>query len=1104
VKVPSGLTVEQWLLELQRAQTERQGAEHVPLMTLQGWSELGKGEPLFEALFVFENYPVGEAVQGLGGPERDLTLERVDLVETDNYPLTLVVQPGKTLELVLRYDVGRFEEAAIRRMAEHFERLLEQLAASPQGKVEQLSLLSAAERAQVLEGWNQTRRDFPRQGSVHQAFEAQVRRTPRAIAVQAGSERLTFAELNDRANVLAARLRAQSVGPDDKVGVVAERGVGMVVALLGVLKSGAAYVPIDPTYPDDRVRWMVEDSEVQILVTSGQVAEKLDGLAVQRLPEESLRDAPGEQALVGAGGGETLAYVIYTSGSTGRPKGTMVTHRSVLNFFEGMDERLGRDNEGKTWFAVTSISFDISGLELWWALSRGFRVIVREDEARGARAQDALSFSLFYFASGSAQERQPYRLLLEGAKVADREGFSAVWTPERHFHAFGGPYPAPSVAAGALAALTSRVELRAGSVVLPLNDTLRVAEEWAAVDRLAQGRVGLSVASGWHVNDFVLAPDGYADRKERMLRELEALRALWRGEAVRGARLSELPVRSELPVWVTAAGNPETFRHAGRLGANVLTHLLGQDFDELAQKIEEYRKARREAGWEGAGQVSLMVHTFVGTNDSEVKELVRQPFTDYLRTSADLVRTLAQSLELKEGKRVDASDVDALVAHAFERHFESSGLFGGPDTCLRTLERIKRAGVNEVACLIDFGVDDERVLESLGDLSALKARWAARESVSEVLRHEGVTHLQCTPSFLRMLALEPEGWAAVGRLEKLLLGGEALPVKLVAETLEQLEAGELHNMYGPTETTIWSSTEKVREVSGASIPIGTPTANNTFYVLDGHREPVPMGVAGELYIGGEGLARGYWHRPDVTAERFVPDPFGKTSGARMYRTGDLVRWLADGRVEYLGRTDNQVKVRGFRIELGEIEAVLGRLPGVAEAVVAAVGEADTQRLVGYVVPRDTPPPSAEALRAHLSATLPAHMVPGQFLFLERLPLTPNRKVDRKALPRPDMLATRQQAYVAPTDPFEEALAQAWSKVLQVERVGIHDNFFELGGNSLLAMQLSQGIRDAGYNLSLRQLLEGPTVAQQAAKLKHAPKATAKAAPPMVSRRSRKG
>jgi acyl carrier protein len=293
---------------------------------------------------------------------------------------------------------------------------------------------------------------------------------------------------------------------------------------------------------------------------------------------------------------------------------------------------------------------------------------------------------------------------------------------------------------------------------------------------------------------------------------------------------------------------------------------------------------------------------------------------------------------------------------------------------------------------------------------------------------------------------------------------------------------ELWNMYGPTETTVWSTCARITDTSDG-ITIGQPVANTRIYLLDAHGQPVPVGVAGEMYIGGAGVARGYLNRPELTAERFVADPFVNEPNARMYRTGDLARYLPDGNIEFLGRNDFQVKLRGYRIELGEIESALQRHPAVREvAVLAREDVAGDKRLVAYIVAANPPADLVDQLRALLRVSLPEYMVPAHFLTLDALPRTPNGKVDRRALPPPDNSGPDfPAAFVAPRNPVEEVLAGIWADVLRLEQVGVRDNFFDLGGHSLLATQLMSRLRDAlQVELPLRTLFEAPTVAGLAA------------------------
>jgi natural product biosynthesis luciferase-like monooxygenase protein len=339
-------------------------------------------------------------------------------------------------------------------------------------------------------------------------------------------------------------------------------------------------------------------------------------------------------------------------------------------------------------------------------------------------------FSIFYFAD-AGQQADKYTLLLEGARFADDRGFSAVWTPERHFHPFGGLYPNPAVTGAAIATITKRVNIRAGSVVAPLSHPLRIAEDWAVVDNLSNGRVGVSFASGWHARDFALAPENYENRREVLVQTIDVVRRLWRGEAVvvntpmhnqEEYRSYPRPIQSDLPVWVTSAGNQATFRLAGDLGANVLTHLLGQSSADLKSNIKVYRAAHERRHGHSRGWVTLMVHTFMADDSASATELARAPFIVYLKSSLDLIGGLARSLgdpDIDPATH-SADDIDFILQRAADRYMGSSGLFGNPMSCLPIVEQLVDAGVDEIACLIDFGVDSERVLSSLEHVARLR------------------------------------------------------------------------------------------------------------------------------------------------------------------------------------------------------------------------------------------------------------------------------------------------------------------------------------------------------------------------------------------------
>ncbi|MEX2577608.1 MAG: MupA/Atu3671 family FMN-dependent luciferase-like monooxygenase [Verrucomicrobiales bacterium] len=1029
--------------------------------------------------------PVGIVTDGSGPAGGELPGSLMSLV---------ISEGGRSAHLM--YDDQWLTSAAAESLCSSVATCLAAAAADPARPWTELDLLGAEELARSVEGFNQTQASYDDRRCVHELFEAQVDRTPDAVAVTFEGASLTYRALDERANRLARLLIDRGVGPDSLVGVHVVRSLDLMVATLGVMKAGGAYVPLDPDFPPDRLALMVEDSGAKILITQKSIADQL--------PETSAEvvelDAP--DGAVGAQNAErlhvdvrpsNLAYAIYTSGSTGKPKGVLVEHGNVVNFFTGMDAVVRHDPPG-VWMAVTSLSFDISVLELFWTLARGFEVVIYRDrtkqydgaegDARDPRlARRGMDFGLFMWGNDDGPGPSKYRLMLEGAKFFDQNGFDSAWTPERHFHAFGGPFPNPSVTGAALAAVTERLEIRSGSCVSPLHHPIRIAEEWAVVDNLSNGRVGLAFAAGWQPNDFVIRPEGFENNKQVMRDQIDVVRRLWRGEKVefenpKGQMVPVMtlprPVQAELPFWITTAGNPDSYRAAGAMGANVLTHLLGQTVDEVGGKIAAYREARAEAGFDpDGGTVTLMLHTFVGEDDERVKEIVREPMKDYLRSSMKLVLGFAWSFPAFKrpgGADAQVEDVDlstlseeeteAILDFAFERYFETSGLFGTPQTCGVMVDRCKRIGVDEIACLLDFGVDTDLVLESLPLLKTVRdeanehvvgSSDALDQSLGAQVRRNGVTHLQCTPSMAQLLMADGESREALGLIRHLMIGGEAFPPAL-ARDLSQATDATITNMYGPTETTIWSSTHEVDDPA-SDIPIGRPIANTQLYVLDQYRQPLPVGSAGELYIGGRGVTRGYHERPELTAERFVPDPFGP-DGSRMYRTGDLARFQPDGTLGYLGRADHQIKIRGYRIELGEIEAALTSHDAILSAAVISRGEAPgDQSLVGYVVPHGSSPQASE-LKAWLRKSLPEYMVPSHIVSLDAMPLTPNRKIDRKALPDIGKQGPERQAeYVAPSTDLEEAIAACWRSTLVLDQVGVQDNFFDIGGHSLLVVRL---------------------------------------------------
>jgi natural product biosynthesis luciferase-like monooxygenase protein len=1000
------------------------------------------------------------------------------------------------------YDRQIFSDKNVDKMFKQLDVLIEGLMKKTQDKAALLPLVTPDEKKKIFFNWNSTKTDVQDDKCIHHLFEEQVVRTPEKIALSYKTEQLTYSELNKKANQLAHFLQDKGVGKESLIGLLLDRSANMVIALLGILKAGGAYVPLDPQYPANRLNFMADDSNIKLIITQNKYDQVLsDQHEMVFLNSEVDRlSTYSDENPVSDVNQENLAYLIYTSGSTGKPKGVMIEHRNVINFFAGMDQRIEHNDPG-VWLSVTSISFDISVLELFWTLSHGFNVVIYSDESRNSsnlatstRYPDKnIDLSLFYWnlAREDDSVSNKYRLLLESAKFGDENGFVAVWTPERHFHSFGGLFPNPSVISAALAVTTKNIQIRAGSCVLPLHSPIRVAEEWSVVDNLSNGRTGLGVAAGWNPNDFVIKPENHADAKNIMAESIDVLRKLWRGETLTfqgphkevDVRTLPRPIQKEVPIWMTIASNPETFILAAQNRTGVLTHLLGQSVEQVGKNLELYRKTWEECGHPGQGHIVVMLHTFVGESDEAVRNIVREPMKGYLANAANLVKAAAWHFPTfkdksgQSGKDLDEyfdniseEDMDDLLEFSFQRYFSTSGLLGSEEHCIEMIDKLKEIGVDEIGCLIDFGIETDIVLAHLENLAKLRisANDEASNTVNEdnsvatLIERHGVTHLQCTPTMLRILLSDEKIKRALSSLDNILVGGEQLTNNLVID-LKSDFTGNLTNMYGPTETTIWSSTFDVNNAE-SKISIGKPIANTQFYILDNNLQLIPVGVIGELYIGGNGVARGYLNRPELTMERFVTYP---DTQARLYRTGDLARYLPDGNIEFIGRVDHQIKIRGYRIELGEIEFMLEKHPEIQSAIVSLhQDKAGDMKILAYFVPDQDKTPTAKEVRDFLKDQLPEHMIPSMFLLLNSIPLTPNGKINRQALPAPDQSSFKINSHhIAPRTDTEKTLAEQWESLLDIKPISVTDNFFDLGGDSLLAIEVLCHIMEA-FNLQL--------------------------------------
>ena len=759
VALPEGSLALPWLTELRRQQAEAASFEHTPLPAIQRWSQVPPGQPLFETILAFESYPMDGALLDWG-PR--LRVCEVQPLGRTNYPLALMAVPGPRLALRIAWDADRCEGTTARRLAGHLASALAAFVAQPAGRLSELPLLSDAERHQLVVEWRDTAAPYPSDRCLHQLFAAQAALAPDAVAVVAEEEQLTRGELARRANRLARRLRRLGVVPEAAVGLLLDRSPQMLVAILGILEAGGAYLPLDPAFPPERLALLLEDAGAAVLVTTAGMLSRLP----PRRPPTLCLDAGGDGAdgaegwlataeaaqAAATGGGppeppqppgnpEQLAYLIYTSGSTGLPKGVAVSHRAVVRLVRG--NNFASLASGEVFLQLAPLAFDASTLEIWGSLANGGRLVLMPP---------------------GQPELEPI-----GAAVA-RHGVTTLWLTAGLFH--------------------------------------------------------------------------------------------------------------------------------------------------------------------------LMV--------------------------------------------------------------------------------------------------DQR----LADLRPLR---------------------------------------------QLLAGGDVLLPAQVERVRRELPDCRLINGYGPTEGTTFTCCCQLTDLppgAAGSVPIGWPIRNTWVTVLDAHLRPVPLGAPGELAAGGDGLARGYLGRPDLTAERFVPDPFATRPGERLYRSGDLVRHRVDGSLEFLRRIDRQVKVRGFRVEPGEIETALEAQASVRQAVVVARRDlSGDHRLVAYVVGGGEQAPSPEELRDELRRRLPEAMVPAAIVVLAALPLTASGKVDRAALLRRELpgggpsSAADAGAGGAPRTPLERRLAELWRQLLEVPEVGVEDSFFALGGHSLTVAKLLARVgRGLGVEVPLRTFFGRPTIA----------------------------
>ncbi|MFC0513557.1 amino acid adenylation domain-containing protein [Mucilaginibacter angelicae] len=1050
--------------------------------------------PLFDVMAVLHNTGVGSNTDKLQTLS-DLNINSYDggEVKISKFDFTFsFIEKSDGLNVLIEFNSDIYLAESVTRLMGHFEQLLESALKAPAMPVNRLSYLTEGEARQILQDFNLTEEAYADDKTLLSLFKDIALNNPDKVAVIFEDKSLTYHELDVKTDQLARYLTSLGVKQEILVPICVERGLNMLIGMISIMKAGGAYVPIDPTYPIERIRYMLDNTQAGIFISDNLSKEKLTstiGSLVNLDADWHLIEECELVQLAGIRSNRQLAYMIYTSGSTGQPKAVMIEHKSLVNFILGMMKVLPLDHNSHL-LSITSISFDISILELFWTLCNGILVTIKSNKGAAnsydrflSRRAVQMDFSLFYFSSQKdTSYDKKYDLIKQSVSFADKNDFRAVWLPERHFHEFGGIFPNPSVLAAGLSTITDRIEIRAGSVVLPLHDVIRVAEEWSVVDNLSNGRVSLSIASGWHADDFVLQPDNYAERHQIMFRQIEELRALWKGEAVKrtnglgkyiDVKIFPKPIQSDLNIYVTSGGNSDTFQNAGKAGASILTHLLGQDIGELQENIKIYKQALADNNFDpDQGSVVLMLHTYLGENLVDVKQTVKGPFIEYLKSSVGLIKNLAKDLDKDI---LDPDDFDDLMEIAFERYWQTSALLGTPESSVGIIETLYDIGVTEVACLIDFGIADEKVIESLNYLNDFKNLF--NRATIDLNQHKtGIDSIQITPSYLNALAEDKESELFLRSLKYIMVGGERISDDLLGRLAKRSDA-RIYNMYGPTETTVWSTSKKLEH--GKKITIGKPIQNTQLYILDDQNQLCPIGVPGNLFIGGDGLSRGYFGADELTAAKFVKHPFSSNDNSLVYDTGDVAQWLPDGEVEYIGRRDQQVKINGYRIELGEVESTILQHKSVNAVAVIAIEIAKNElAMAAYVVGSDDL--LMHELKDFLSGKLPQFMIPAYFIALDNLPLTANGKINRKALPKLTEAKLEQtQAYIPPDNEVQWKLVDIWSEVLGIdkENIGVNDNFFDLGGNSLTVIKMLSLINKVFFKkISLLEAYRSPNIA----------------------------
>lgn len=1019
--------------------------------------------------------------------------------------LTLEVSPkGGDWLCALAYRRSFSSEEASKSIAHRFVLALKSFIQSPQVTIGSINLTSNEEKFKILESWSKPKWPATHGDDVVKRLQNRCAESSSKRAIKALDVNLNYLQLSNLVMAWAVALTNAGCKHGERVALSTGHNAHLPAAIFAIWYVGGVYVPIDQNMSPDRMAAVVADAGLRIAVceTANLKQMRSAGITTCVTPDTLSNGVSGVEILRPANvHPEEPAYVIYTSGSTGRPKGVIVSRGNLASFLTSMDELLIRTDR-QVWLASTSISFDISLLELVWTLTAGMELIMAPERPviapvstrHGRKGENNLNISLFFFAADAERESDDrYSLLIESARFADSAGFEAIWTPERHFHPFGGLYPNPSVISAALARETKRIALRAGSVVAPLHHPIRIAEDWSIVDNLSNGRIGVALASGWHAEDFVFAPDSFKRRYEVLEETVFMLRTLWAGgtaEFKNGigsdttVKIFPTPVQTEIPLWLTASGSKETFAMAGRLDAGVLTHLIGQSFADAASNIKIYQGTRAEYGHVSPSKATLMLHTHVTSRPRDVD--IHAALVRYFTASADLVRSLAVAAGQGDVAGISEANLKAIVEQAVHRHVSTSSLIGPIDKGIKISRQAFEAGFTEIACLIDFGLGDEAVIEGLQTLAELREAMVKPNPYQSsdrgaVMVDPEITHAQFTPTLLRSFLNSEGGASALARLNTLLIGGEALTNDLVNQ-IRQTGIRAV-NIYGPTEATVWATAHEVTEAEQASV-IGKPLTNVRAYLLDNKRQIIGPGLVGDLWLSGPQIALGYLGREEETSSAFLPDPYSDTIGDLMYRTGDQAVWNYNGELIFLGRADGQIKLHGIRLELSEIESLFKDIPGISDCAVLLEPHNGEDSLSAYIVMKDGFQFDPDAFRKSVRKKATSGQVPSRIFDVPEIPRTLSGKLDRRSLgpssTKKGSVVPSVRYALPPTRKFPDKLVAElvaiWQDELKIENHDVAADFFDVGGNSLAAARLVAKLRNRfNVEVPLVEFFEVPTL-----------------------------